>query len=208
MNAQVNTITDSLIQIQHELKAPKDKFNNFGKYHYRSCESILEALKPLLVKYGCTLVLTDESKDLCGIPVVIATAKFTDSNGKETVVKAEAGVEVSKKGMDIAQTFGTSSSYARKYALNGLFLIDDSKDADTDEYQSQQNANRNQGQQKSNNSQQVRSLKTQYDQALKDIQNAQSKGALVEIWKYFEQTQFAGDIKKSISAKRDQMGWE
>lgn len=146
MNAQVNSIntTNALVEIQHELKAPKDKFNSFGKYHYRSCESILEALKPLLVKYGCTLVLTDESKELCGIPVVIATAKFTDSNGKETVVKAEAGVEVSKKGMDIAQTFGTSSSYARKYALNGLFLIDDSKDADTDEYINQTNNSKSQ----------------------------------------------------------------
>lgn len=205
MNAQVNSIntTNALVEIQHELKAPKDKFNKFGKYHYRSCESILEALKPLLVKYGCTLVLTDESKELCGIPVVIATAKFTDSNGKETVVRAEAGVEVSKKGMDIAQTFGTSSSYARKYALNGLFLIDDSKDADTDEYQNQQGSNINQTQQTQNNQ-----LHSDYQRALSDIRNAQSKDVLVKAWNYFKSTQYAKEIENATKAKRDQMGWE
>lgn len=205
MNAQVNSIntTNALVEIQHELKAPKDKFNNFGKYHYRSCESILEALKPLLVKYGCTLVLTDESKELCGIPVVIATAKFTDSNGKETVVRAEAGVEVSKKGMDIAQTFGTSSSYARKYALNGLFLIDDSKDADTDEYQNQQGSNNNQTHQTQNNQ-----LYSDYQRALSDIRNAQSKDVLVKAWNYFKSTQYAKEIENATKAKRDQMGWE
>lgn len=205
MNAQVNSIntTNALVEIQHELKAPKDKFNNFGKYHYRSCESILEALKPLLVKYGCTLVLTDESKELCGIPVVIATAKFTDNNGKETVVKAEAGVEVSKKGMDIAQTFGTSSSYARKYALNGLFLIDDSKDADTDEYQNQQGSNNNQTHQTQNNQ-----LHSDYQRALSDIRNAQSKDVLVKAWNYFKSTQYAKEIENATKAKRDQMGWE
>ncbi|WP_288409527.1 ERF family protein [uncultured Acinetobacter sp.] len=205
MNAQVNSIntTNALVEIQHELKAPKDKFNNFGKYHYRSCESILEALKPLLVKYGCTLVLTDESKELCGIPVVIATAKFTDGNGKETIVKAEAGVEVSKKGMDIAQTFGTSSSYARKYALNGLFLIDDSKDADTDEYQNQQGSNNNQAQKTQNNQ-----LHSDYQRALSDIRNAQSKDVLVNAWNYFKSTQYAKEIENATKAKRDQMGWE
>src|SRR5690606_21472804 len=82
MNAQVNgTVVqsgavDDLVNIQHELKAPKDKFNSFGKYHCRSCESILEAVKPLLKKYNCTLVLLDRSKELCGIPVVTAIAKF------------------------------------------------------------------------------------------------------------------------------------
>ena len=96
MNAQVNNtlVIEDLVAIQHELKAPKDKFNSFGKYNYRSCESILEAVKPLLHKYNCTLVLSDQSKELCGIPVVTAIAKFIDSKGKETVVQAEAGVEV------------------------------------------------------------------------------------------------------------------
>ena len=122
MNAQVEICLDDLVAIQHELKAPKDKTNTFGKYKYRSCESILEAVKPLLHKYGCKLTLSDDSKEMCGIPVVIAIATFTDSKGNQTVVKAEAGVDINKKGMDVAQTFGASSSYARKYALNGLFL--------------------------------------------------------------------------------------
>ena len=137
MNAQVEICLDDLVAIQHELKAPKDKTNTFGKYKYRSCESILEAVKPLLHKYGCKLTLSDDSKEMCGIPVVIAIATFIDSKGNQTVVKAEAGVEINKKGMDVAQTFGASSSYARKYALNGLFLIDDTKDADSNEFHNQ-----------------------------------------------------------------------
>ena len=144
MNAQVEICLDDLVAIQHELKAPKDKVNTFGKYKYRSCESILEAVKPLLHKYGCKLTLSDDSKEMCGIPVVIAIATFTDSKGNQTVVKAEAGVEINKKGMDVAQTFGASSSYARKYALNGLFLIDDTKDADSDEFHNQYQAQQNQ----------------------------------------------------------------
>ena len=144
MNAQVEICLDDLVAIQHELKAPKDKTNTFGKYKYRSCESILEAVKPLLHKYGCKLTLSDDSKEMCGIPVVIAIATFIDSKGNQTVVKAEAGVEINKKGMDVAQTFGASSSYARKYALNGLFLIDDTKDADSNEFHNQYQAQQNQ----------------------------------------------------------------
>lgn len=144
MNAQVEICLDDLVAIQHELKAPKDKLNTFGKYKYRSCESILEAVKPLLHKYGCKLTLSDDSKEMCGIPVVIAIATFIDSKGNQTVVKAEAGVEINKKGMDVAQTFGASSSYARKYALNGLFLIDDTKDADSNEFHNQYQAQQNQ----------------------------------------------------------------
>ena len=200
MNAQVtNTLViEDLVTIQHELKAPKDKFNSFGKYNYRSCESILEAVKPLLHKYNCTLVLSDQSKELCGIPIVTAIAKFIDSKGKETVVQAEAGVEVNKKGMDVAQTFGASSSYARKYALNGLFLIDDSKDADSDEYQNQQVLQQNQYQNQ---------LKIEFQKALKDIENAENYSVLISIWNKFKPTNYAEQIKKSIAAKRDKEGW-
>lgn len=198
MNAQVEICLDDLVAIQHELKAPKDKFNSFGKYNYRSCESILEAVKPLLHKYNCTLVLSDQSKELCGIPVVTAIAKFIDSKGKETVVQAEAGVEVSKKGMDVAQTFGASSSYARKYALNGLFLIDDSKDADSDEYQNQQVSQQNQYQAQ---------LKAEFQKALKDIESAENYSVLIQIWNKFKPTNYAEQIKQSITAKRDKEGW-
>ena len=122
----------NLTKIQNELKAPKNQYNAFGKYKYRSCEDILEAVKPLLKKYNCCLVITDEIKEVAGIPFVEATCKFIDNDNPEheAIVKAQAGIDVNKKGMDVAQCFGSSSSYARKYSLNGLFLIDDTKDSD------------------------------------------------------------------------------
>ena len=87
MNAQINntSVIEDLVAIQHELKAPKDKTNTYSNYKYRSCESILEAVKPLLHKYGCKLTLSDDSKEMCGIPVVIAIATFIDSKGNQTV---------------------------------------------------------------------------------------------------------------------------
>jgi len=118
-----------LIEIQAELKAPKNQRNNFGKYNYRSCEDILEAVKPLLKKHECTLTITDEIKEVGGLVFVESTVDFDDGN-MVTDCKAQAGINPDRKGMDIAQSFGSSSSYARKYALNGLFLIDDTKDAD------------------------------------------------------------------------------
>jgi hypothetical protein len=118
-----------LIAIQEELKAPKNQFNAFGKYNYRTQEGILEAVKPLLKKYGCILTLSDQTKEVAGIPFIEATAIIKKDLETYTVY-AQAGIELHKKGMDLAQSFGTSSSYARKYALNGLFLIDDTADAD------------------------------------------------------------------------------
>jgi hypothetical protein len=114
-----------LIQIQSELKAPKNQFNAFGKYKYRSCEDILEAVKPLLNKYRCILTIDDDVKEVAGIVFIESTAHLKSENGSASV-KAQAGIDPNRKGMDIAQCFGASSSYARKYALNGLFLIDDS----------------------------------------------------------------------------------
>lgn len=119
----------NLIKIQAELKAPKNQTNAFGKYKYRSCEDILEAVKPLLAKYNCQLVISDAIKEAAGVIYCESRIVFTD--GLENItVTACAGIEPNRKGMDIAQSFGASSSYARKYALNGLFLIDDTKDAD------------------------------------------------------------------------------
>jgi hypothetical protein len=116
---------EKLRKIQAELKAPKNQRNNFGKYNYRSCEDILEAVKPLLDKHKCTLTISDEVREVCGVLFVEAIVFISD--GKDSVhTKAQAGIDPNRKGMDIAQSFGSSSSYARKYALNGLFLIDDS----------------------------------------------------------------------------------
>jgi hypothetical protein len=120
----------SLLKIQSELKAPKNQFNSFGKYKYRSTEDILEAVKPLLLKYGCTMIISDSIQEKAGIIFCETYIQFFDKDGKEFNASASAGIEPNRKGMDIAQSFGASSSYARKYALNGLFLIDDTKDAD------------------------------------------------------------------------------
>lgn len=118
----------NLIRIQKELKAPKDKMNSFGGYKYRSCESILEAVKPLL--NGCLLLMSDEVKAIGTKNYVVATATFIEEDGKQFIVTAYAREPETRKGMDDSQITGASSSYARKYALNGLFAIDDNQDAD------------------------------------------------------------------------------
>ena len=119
-----------LLQIQAELKAPKNQFNSFGKYKYRNAEDILEALKPLLLKYNCTLTLTDKIKETSGGLVYVESTAILCNGEFEKHAYAQAGIDPARKGMDIAQSFGSSSSYARKYALSGLFLLDDTKDAD------------------------------------------------------------------------------
>ena len=135
MEKKEKTIYEKLLAVQNELKAPKDKRNNFGGYNYRSCESILEAVKPLLQEQGLMLTIKDEVVNIGDRYYVRATALLDDisSNG-EIAITALAREEEAKKGMDASQITGTASSYARKYALNGLFLIDDTKDADTDEF--------------------------------------------------------------------------
>lgn len=126
------TIEEKLLNIQTELKAPKGQYNSFGKYKYRSCEDILEAVKPLLKKYNCLLVIEDEIIPIGGRVYVRAIATIYDSEnrGDKLMVSAYAREEDEKKGMDGSQITGASSSYARKYALNGIFLIDDTKDSD------------------------------------------------------------------------------
>ena len=120
-----------LIAIQNEINVPKNQRNNFGNYNYRSCEDILEAVKPLLQKHNASILITDEVKEVAGIPYVEAVAVFKAGETEALSVKAQAGINPNRKGMDIAQSFGSSSSYARKYALAGLLLLDDTKDADT-----------------------------------------------------------------------------
>ena len=121
---------EKLINIQSHLKAPKGQYNSFGKYSYRSCEDIFEAVKPYLEKEQLSLILSDDLVLIGERYYVKATATLTD--GEETITNvAYAREEDTKKGMDGSQITGASSSYARKYALNGLFLIDDVKDSDT-----------------------------------------------------------------------------
>ena len=134
-------IKEKLLMIQGELKAPKGQYNNYGGYKYRSCEDILEAVKPLLIKYNATLTVADEIILIGERYYIKATARIFDTETENNcfTVSAYAREPEDKKGMDHSQITGTASSYARKYALNGLFLIDDTKDADTDEYKKQNN---------------------------------------------------------------------
>lgn len=120
-----------LLQIQSELKAPKGQFNAYGKYKYRSCEDILEAVKPILKKNNCTLLLSDSLIYVGERYYIKATATLINAEGKSVSTEAYAREEETKKGMDASQITGASSSYARKYALNGLLCIDDNKDSDT-----------------------------------------------------------------------------
>ena len=123
-----------LIEIQRELKVPKNNFNSFGKYKYRSAEDILEEVKPVCHKYGAVFVLTDDIVQVGERYYIKATARlYDDEKGILIETTAFAREALDKKGMDDSQITGTASSYARKYALNGLFCIDDTKDADTEE---------------------------------------------------------------------------
>lgn len=128
-------ISEKLMRIQTEIKAPKNLYNSFGKYKYRNAEGICEAVKPFLDQEQCSLRLTDQVIEVGGRIYVKATAILQDNETNETTyTEALARESEDKKGMDASQITGTASSYARKYALNGLFLLDDTKDADTDEY--------------------------------------------------------------------------
>lgn len=150
MSDKTLTLHEKLMHIQEELKAPKNLRNNFGGYNYRNAESILEALKPLLVKYDATVTITDTIEEIGGRIYVKATATIWDNTAAEVKIETsgmtmrETGkIEVNayareaetKKGMDDAQVTGATSSYARKYALNGLFLLDDTEDIDSEAYQ-------------------------------------------------------------------------
>ncbi|MGI6602737.1 MAG: ERF family protein [Saccharofermentanales bacterium] len=132
----MSELSKRIIQVQTELKAPKDQYNDFGKFYYRSAESILETLKPLLAKHELLQVISDEIVLSGDWHYIKATV--TVSHGEESLsVSALAREQESKKGMDESQITGTASSYARKYALNGLWAIDDTKDSDTNEYRKQ-----------------------------------------------------------------------
>lgn len=140
------TITEWL-KITSELVAPKNRKNTFGGYNYRSCEDILEAVKPLLKKYECNLLLSDEVVCIGNANYIKATVMLVNKEGQSVQATGLAREETNKKGMDSPQMTGTASSYARKYALNGLFCIDDTKDADTNEYRTENDARAKQAQQ-------------------------------------------------------------
>jgi hypothetical protein len=125
-------IAEKLLAIQTELKAPKNQINKFGNYKYRSAEDILEALKPYLTKYKVSVKVSNETIEICDMPCVRSTAKLIDAEDPNSVIEAQddAFIEMNVKGMQMPQKSGSASSYAKKYALGNLFLLDDTKDAD------------------------------------------------------------------------------
>ena len=169
---------EKLLAIQTKLKAPKGQYNKFGDFNYRSAEDILEAVKPLNAEQGVLLTITDEIKEIGGRVYVVATA--TVSDGTDTLqVSAFAREPENKKGMDESQITGATSSYARKYALNGLYAIDDNKDADTDEHKQQQdNAPKKQQAQKQQQKQQQQGFTEQelHELVEKYVRNIEALG--------------------------------
>lgn len=189
---QSEDIYTKLSHIQNELKAPKNQFNKFGNYKYRSCEDILEALKPLCAKYKATLIIYDEIVMIGDRYYVKAMAKLYDQETTDYIeAYAFARECIDKKGMDQAQVTGATSSYARKYALNGLFNIDDTKDFDTNEVHQQSNQKQGNTQPKQQPQQQgfeQANLMANIDNRLKKLKelgvDINSKGSLYFIDKY------------------------
>lgn len=145
------TIHEKMMKIQTTLKAPKNKWNDYGKYNYRNAEGILEAVKPLLEEQKLAMYITDDVIAVGDRVYVKATVKVQDIETEASVATTALAREaLNKKGMDDSQITGTASSYARKYALNGIFLLDDTKDADTDENQKERTARANKQEQEKN----------------------------------------------------------
>lgn len=188
-----------LAEIQRTLNAPKNQYNSFGKYKYRSCEDILEGVKPLL--NGLFLSISDEVVMIGARHYVKATARITDGETAHEAT-ALAREEESKKGMDSAQVTGATSSYARKYCLNGLFGIDDSKDADTDEHKHQQSAPQNQEKPKPTPDQ---VLKEFTESAGKKTTQKDLKQAFAEAWEALKGTQQQATAKDVYDIRKSEL---
>ena len=189
-----------LVSIQSELKAPKGQFNSFGKYKYRSCEDVLEALKPLLKENECFLNMSDEIVLIGDRYYIKATATITNKSGTSLSVSAFAREEESKKGMDASQLTGATSSYARKYALNGLFAIDDNKDADAT----------NKGDEKKEERRNGEDLKDKLETLKVKIDNCKYADEVLSIWNENEDLKgvpaFAAMIKERGTELKNKSG--
>ena len=197
-----------LIAIQSELKAPKSQFNKFGGYKYRKAEDILEAVKPLLAKQKCTLVITDDVVLIGNRIYVKATATIKNEKGECETTNGWAREEETKKGMDGSQITGASSSYARKYALNGLFAIDDNADSDTT------NDGQNQAAQQQTQTQQSAAQQTaspQYhpndlNEGLDYLSRCVSKDNLLWVIQHYQPLCSNTQFMQAVSAKKKQLG--
>ena len=184
------TIYEKLAKIQSTLKAPKGQYNAFGKYKYRNCEDILEAVKPLLAEVKAVVIIGDELELIGSRFYVKATARFIDCETDAQITNtAYAREEDTKKGMDGSQITGASSSYARKYALNGLFAIDDTKDSDTTNGMDQQS-----NQQRDPRDMQQAMTAQHYNILIRACGNAQMNGSAEEFWKKRYKVKSLADI--------------
>lgn len=191
-----------LITIQSELKAPKTQTNRFGNYKYRKAEDILEAVKPLLKKESCTLIVSDDIVMVGNRIYVKAVATLKNSQGETETSVGWAREEESKKGMDGSQVTGASSSYARKYALNGLFAIDDNQDSDTTNVGSfTSNASTQQVSQT-----QVSQQTDRLTEALGYIANCKSKDNIIWVMQQYKEYMASPQFMQALSAKRKEIG--
>lgn len=197
-----------LIAIQSELKAPKSQFNKFGGYKYRKAEDILEAVKPLLNKQKCTLTITDDIVMVGNRIYVKATANIKNEKGECETTNGWAREEESKKGMDGSQITGASSSYARKYALNGLFAIDDNADSDTtNDGQHQEAQQQTQTQQPA--AQQTASPQyhpSDLNEGLGYLSRCVSKDNLLWVIQHYQPLCSNTQFMQAVSAKKKQLG--
>lgn len=197
-----------LIAIQSELKAPKSQFNKFGGYKYRKAEDILEAVKPLLNKQKCTLTITDDIVMVGNRIYVKATATIKNEKGECETTNGWAREEESKKGMDGSQITGASSSYARKYALNGLFAIDDNADSDTTNDEQHQAAQQQTQTQQPAAQQQASSQYHPNDlnEGLAYLSRCVSKDNLLWVIQHYQPLCSNAQFMQAVSAKKKQLG--
>ena len=193
-----------LIAIQSELKAPKSQFNKFGGYKYRKAEDILEAVKPLLAKQKCTLIITDDVVLIGNRIYVKATATIKNENGECETTNGWAREEETKKGMDGSQITGASSSYARKYALNGLFAIDDNADSDTTNDGQHQTAQQQTQATQQTASQQFNS--NDLNEGLGYLSRCVSKDNLLWVIQHYQPLCSNTQFMQAVSAKKKQLG--
>lgn len=197
-----------LIAIQSELKAPKSQFNKFGQYKYRKAEDILEAVKPLLAKQKCTLTITDDVVMVGNRIYVKSTATIKNEKGECETTTGWAREEETKKGMDGSQITGASSSYARKYALNGLFSIDDNADSDTTNDGQHQEAQQ-QTQTQQPNTQQPASPQyhpSDLNEGLGYLSRCVSKDNLLWVIQHYQPLCSNAQFMQAVSAKKKQLG--
>lgn len=196
----MKNITQKLIKVQSELKAPKGQKNTFGNYNYRSAEDILEAVKPLLSEQGLLMTITDIVEQI-GERYYIQ-AKVTLTDGEDTVeVTGYARESLNKKGMDDSQITGTASSYARKYAMNGLFLIDDTKDSDSNENRTERENRAKKADVEAEREKQAKiaKLNAQYERALKAANDNEAPMELLTKWNKLPKAAALKEIAKWIN---------